>query len=61
MKHLIVIILRAVALATGIATFVLGLMQRIAMGEGIMLLALGQSCLAMASLQAAGSDRKDGD
>ena len=61
MKHLIVIILRAVALATGIATIVLGLMQRIAVGEGIMLLALGQSCLAMASLQAADPSQKKGD
>ena len=61
MKHLIVLILRAVALATGIATIVLGLMQRIAVGEGVMLLALGQSCLAMASLQLGGSNRKNGD
>lgn len=61
MKHQVIIILKAVALATGIATIVLGLMQRIAVGEAIMLLALGQSCLALTSLQFAGSNRNERD
>lgn len=61
MKHLAVVVLRAVALGTGVATMVLGLMQRIAMAEAILLLALGQSCLAIASLRFAGSGGRRGD
>ena len=59
MKHLLPIILKAVALATGVSTTVLGLMQRISVSQGVMLLALGQTCLALASLQFASSNPND--
>lgn len=60
MKNLSTIILRAVALATGIATIVLGLMQSITMSQGILLLALGQTCLALSLIEGAfGKPKKE--
>lgn len=61
MKKLIILVLRGVALGTGIGMLVLAFMQKITVETGVLLLGIGQVSLALSLLDSPRdrSDKKD--